>query len=186
MDARSALRIFRVSLVAAAAFAALSAQAGLVTWTIAGPGTNQVTQSGNLATASYDLPGTAGFSTNTWMVRALANSAGSYTFDWDFSGFHSFFGVTAFLTATTGDVLVSAGPASCCTAPSSGFAYSGTYTFDGLNAGDSFGFNLGGRHYDTAQMLNGSLKLTQQVPEPATFALMGIALLGVAAARRKS
>ena len=175
----------RLAVVAAATAASLNAQAGVVTWTITGPGTYGATQSGGTASLAYSQPGTAGYVTNTWQIRAVADEAGDFAFDWDYSGFHSFFNVRAFLTTTLGATLVNAGPTNCCNMPSNGFGYSGSYTFTGMAAGQSFGFNVGGSHFDSSQILQGTVRL-QQIPEPATRALAGLALLGVASSRRKA
>ena len=112
----------RLAAVAAAACVSLSAQAGLVTWTITGPGTSSASQTGNTAALNYSQPGSAGFASQTWAIRAVADTSGSFDFDWDYTGFHSYFQVTAFLTTTLGDTLVNAGPTNCCSSPSAGFA----------------------------------------------------------------
>lgn len=174
----------RLAAVAAAACVSLSAQAGLVTWTITGPGTSSASQTGNTAALNYSQPGSAGFASQTWAIRAVADTSGSFDFDWDYTGFHSYFQVTAFLTTTLGDTLVNAGPTNCCSSPSAGFAYNGRYTFTGLTAGQSFGFNVGGRHGDSRQEKYGTVML-RQIPEPTSLALAGLALLGLAAASRR-
>ncbi len=174
----------RMAAVAAAACVSLSAHAGLVTWTITGPGITSASQAGDTATLNYSQPGSAGYASQTWAIRAVADTSGNFNFDWDYTGFHSFFGVTAFLTTTLGDTLVNAGPANCCSSPSSGFSYNGSYTFTGLTAGQSFGFNVGGAHFDSTQVKQGTVTL-KQIPEPTSLALAGLALLGLAAASRR-
>jgi hypothetical protein len=117
----------------------------------------------------------------------MAPAAGDYRFDWDYSGFHAFFQVTAFLSAfdpggTT--PIYSAGPVNCCASPSNGFNESGTYTFLGLSAGDTFGFTMGGSNFDSDNRLIGTLDLTQ-VPEPASVLLLGLGYGALAAQRRR-
>jgi len=157
-----------------------------VSWNISGPGTTStVTNTSNDWDLNYNLPGTSGYNTNTWSVTGVATQNGDATFDWTYSGFHSFFQVTAFLNTSPGDVLVNAGPQNCCTTPSNGFNYQGTYTFTGLSIGDMIGFSLGGSHYDGTQQLQGNLNLVQNIPEPSFVALFGLGLLGLSFARRR-
>ena len=154
--------------------------AGIIDWDISGPGT--LSSSGSLGdeTLSYNYSAFSG----TWTVFGVADQAGDYTFDYDYSGLHSWYQVTAFLTSSAGDTLYSAGPQNCCTTPSNGFSTSGIYTFTNVGAGDTIGFSLGGSNYDSAQILQGSLHLAQ-VPEPAALALFGLGLLGVAFSKRR-
>jgi hypothetical protein len=53
----------------------------------------------------------------------------------------------------------------CCAAPSGGFDYSGTTSFD-LQAGDVYGFRMTGSHVDRDRRLLGTLTLS--LPTPAT------------------
>lgn len=173
----------RTAIAAGVLLCAGAVQAAPVIWTITGPGTTAATQTGNDAALSYNHPG-ANFATDTWQVRGVATTAGDYNFDWDYTGFHSFFRVTAFLTTTDGDTLVNAGPSNCCTAPSNGFSYIGSHTFSGVAAGSTIGFNMGGSHFDSANAKSGTLRLTQ-IPEPTSLALVSLALLGGAALTRR-
>ena len=154
------------------------------TWTMAGPGTISSTQVGNVTTLTYNI-NPAGFSTRTWTASAIADTSGDYLFNWAYNGFHAFFQVTAFLNAGSTS-LVNTGPNNCCTTPSGGFAYNGFYTFSNINAGDTMAFTFGGKNFDSTNVLVGSLTLNQ-VPEPGTLALLGVALglVGFAARRKQ-
>jgi hypothetical protein len=55
--------------------------------------------------------------------------------------------------------LQSAGPVNCCAAPSGGFNYTGTATFD-LQPGDEYGFRMSGGNSDRDNRLIGALTLT--------------------------
>ena len=166
-----------------------AANATLVSWTISGPGTTAATENspGDWDLTYYVNP--AGFSTVTWTASATAATAGDYSFLWEYSGFHAYYDVTAFLRTTTGETLVNAGPANCCSSPSYSFDYSGgPVVFSNVNAGDTFGFYLGGSNFDINNILSGDLHLTQ-VPEPATlalFALGGLMLLGFGVRRTRA
>jgi hypothetical protein len=161
-----------------------TSSANLIAWNITGPGTTSSTQ---LAPGdwneSYSL-NPAGYSTVTWTVTGMATQAGDYTFDWNYSGFHAYYHVTAFLTALPSTSLYSAGPNNCCTTPSNGFNQSGSYTFTNVAANTLIGFQMGGSNGDSNNILTGTLNLKQvssdtNVPEPSSIALLALGLFGL-------
>lgn len=164
-----------------------------VNWTISGPGTTNTQQvNPGEYSLTYDRPGTAGFSRNTWTVSTVADADGDYTFDWNYIGFHSFFQVRAFLnTFNPNTTLYSAGPVNCCTYPSGGFNESGSFTFSNISAGETFGFTLGGSHFDGTLALSGNLRLKQTggpvtVPENNSIVpLITLGLFGAHSALRR-
>lgn len=152
-------------------------------WTISGPGTTSISGTDGSPTFNYSLA-PAGFNTVTWTASATVLTSGQYAFDWDYSGFHAFFDVTAFLnTINPTSSLVAAGPENCCTAPSAGFNYSGTTGF-AVTAGDTIGFAFGGSNYDSNNVLSGTLTISQ-IPVPATGLLLLSAFAGVGLYQRR-
>jgi hypothetical protein len=117
----------------------------------------------------YSVAGSSG----SWTFSATAKSARRQSVDWYYKGYHAWFQVRVkiekfvvrggkeILTET----LAGAGPVNCCVAPSGGFDYAGTTTFD-LQSGDVYGFRMSGSHLDRDRRLLGTLSLTLQQPAP--------------------
>ncbi len=158
----------------------------LDTWTLSGPGTTSVGGTTLAPEFSYDL-NPAGYGTVTYTAQTTVLDSGFYQFDWDYSGFHAWFAVEAFLkTINPASTLVDVGPANCCSAPSGGFSYTGTEGF-AVTAGDVIGFTFGGSNSDANNVLAGTLQVSP-VPLPAGGLLLVAALggLGLARSRRRS
>lgn len=179
----------RMALCLATVFAAcvMAAQAGAVSlspWTISGPGTTSVSGSDISPVFTYDYA-RPNFNAVTWTAEAMVLESGTYSFDWNYTGFHAFFAVTASLgTTNPTSTLVSAGPNDCCTTPSAGFNYSGRTSFD-VTAGETIGFVFGGDNNDRNNVLRGTLTITS-VPTPAA-GFMLLSVIGAAGfvAKRK-
>jgi hypothetical protein len=161
-----------------------TSSANLINWNIGGLGATSSTQiaPGNWNETYYLKP--AGYNTVSWLVTGMATDAGNYSFDWNYSGFHAYYSVTAFLKTISNTSLYSAGPANCCSSPSGGFNASGSYTFTNVAANTIIGFQVGGRNYDSNNVLSGTLNLkqtsnTSSVPEPSTLALLALGLFGL-------
>lgn len=175
------------SIAVAICLAVCAGQANAIPFAISGPGTTSVVNDGLMSTGTYDNPGLFS-ATQVWDMTAIATGSEKLTFEYDYTGFHSFFRVTAFLQAVDGGITIleSGGPDNCCGGVSNGFSFQGTHTFTGLTAGDVIGFRFGGNHFDGSQQMRGTLKLMQIIPEPATATLGLIGLAGLMVRRRRA
>jgi HYR domain-containing protein len=141
-------------------------------WAGSGPGTAKVVADGATASPRFDYL-TA--SSGNWTFSAVAGSARTVPVKWDYTGFHSWFQVRVslerFVSRGGVDVLkeslVNAGPVNCCSAPSGGFTYGGTSTFN-LQKGDVYGFRMAGSNFDSDPTVRGSLALTELDTTPPT------------------
>lgn len=167
--------------------AAMPAQAAL-TLNGAGPGTVTTVNTESTSTFTCGVDGMSA----TWTLSGIADETGTRTFNYDSTGFYSYFRVRAAASAFSGLITTSlydAGPADCCTTPSSGFNYTGSVTLD-LVAGQEYGFRLSGSNIDTANRLQGVFAVTDvtaAVPEPTTWAMMlvGFGMIGATARYRR-
>lgn len=172
------------ALFAVAIWGGAQAQAASIgAWTLSGPGVTSVSGANDSPTFTYAL-NPAGFDTVTWTASAEVLESGTYEFDWNYSGFHAFFNVTAFLNTTNPfSNLVDEGPENCCTSPSAGFDFSGNTSF-AVTAGDTIGFTFGGSNFDSNNQLNGTL-IIEAVPLPATGLMLLAGVGGMVAMRRR-
>ena len=143
-------------------------------WSGSGPGTINVVSDGISANPlfTYSLNPVGNPPTRTWDFTTVANSTGALTLDYDYSGLHAWFQVTAFLKAivngATVATLVNDGPVNCCTPPSNGFTYTGSFTFNVI-AGDTYGFQFGGSNGDSNNFLQGTLEVLLPPIVPAAW-----------------
>jgi len=194
-----------LTLVALAAFCSVAVMRAApvlnaADWTTAGPTPITVASvTGGGLSFSYSDP--AGYSGLTWSFTNNAPAATGETvgFQWEHSGFYAYFAVTEYVDAfvthdgtTTFFNLNSAGPANCCSAPSNGFDYSGTASLT-IQAGDTYGFEVGGNNGDSNRTFQGTFTLSEtsatpsnSVPEPATLLLVLPGLLAFLRFRARS
>jgi uncharacterized protein YjbI with pentapeptide repeats len=121
----------------------------------------------------------------SWNMSTTALSAKTVNLSYVWSGFHSFFAVTAgldaFVQRNGTDVsvvpLVNVGPTSCdpCRPPSGGFLYFGTTSVT-VQAGDTFGFRLRGTNGDSRNELDGTFTASID----GTTALLGVSPSSIA------
>ena len=175
----------------AAVFAAVDANAAVTPigpFTSSSPGTTVTENYPGSWTMTYVNPTAIQFGPYSWTMSAVATSTETVAIDYLSNGFYGFYRVTADMTATSNGVtqtVYSHGPANCCTSPSAGFNYSGSFMLN-LVAGQPYSVTVTGTNGDIPYNWGGSVTLTQTVPEPASWAMMiiGFAGLGFAGFRR--
>jgi subtilisin family serine protease len=134
-------------------------------WSGTGTATTTVTSDGTTGNAVLDYS-TNGYSGN-WTFNNTAKSDRKQPITWRYKGYHAWFQVRVAIeqfvirngTEIVKQTLQSAGPDNCCAAPSGGFDYTGTATFD-LQPGDVYGFRMSGSNFDSDHRLIGTLTLT--------------------------
>ncbi len=135
-------------------------------WTASGTGTTTATSDGTTASdpvLNYSVAGNSG----SWQFTATAKTAHQQQVIWHYNGYHAWFGVRVgivmFVKRGGQEIvnrsLAAAGPVNCCAAPSGGFDYKGSATFD-LQPGDVYGFRMSGSNADSDRRLLGTLTLT--------------------------
>ena len=151
-----------LTMILAAALSTLSASSAFAAspdaWTATGP---TATSSGD-AVMQYALAGRTG----TWTMQATAGAARKLSVTWNYKGYHAYFGVKVAIqkfvirngSEIITETLQSASADRFCQAPSGGFDYSGTTSFD-AQAGDIYGFRMTGKNFDSDARLNGTLTL---------------------------
>ena len=134
-------------------------------WSGTGTGTTTVTADGANGNAVLDYSANA--HSGNWTFGNTAKSARKQSIAWRYKGYHAWFQVRVAIeqfvirngVEIAKQTLQSAGPVNCCAAPSGGFDYTGTATFD-LQPGDEYGFRISGGNFDSDNRLIGTLTLT--------------------------
>jgi hypothetical protein len=160
--------LFALGLTASRASAATPGEP----WAASGTGTTTATADGTSGDAvlDYSVAGSNG----AWTFKATAKTARQQSANWHYKGYHAWFqvrvGIEKFVIRNGQEIvkqgLAGAGPVNCCAAPSGGFDYSGTTSFD-LQAGDVYGFRMTGSNMDSDRRLIGTLSLSLPTPAPA-------------------
>lgn len=119
------------------------------------------------ATMAYTSPYNPNYGIpHTWRFTTTASEVATVTLPWRFTGFHSWYQAEARLRVYVRrggtDVF---GPYLFIGGVPGEFSLSGTATFAVL-AGDEYGFEVYGYHYDGTSVLNGSLSVTVPLPPP--------------------
>ena len=132
--------------------------------------------SGGLVQLDYDL-NPAGDGTTSWFMNSVAAGTGQIQLDWRYTGFHAWFDVDVDLevfvigaeSSDFSEVLVDAhADDNASGEPTGGFDYEGTVTLN-VEAGDTIGFELSGRNYDTTNILRGTLQVGFNVLQNGSF-----------------
>ena len=139
-------------------------------WSASGTGAS-VTSDGTSGdpVLDYSVNGSSG----AWKFSATAKFERRQPVTWRYKGYHAWYQVRVAIekfvirngTEIITETLRSTGPVNCCAAPSGGFDYTGTTTFD-LQPGDVYGFRISGSHFDSDRRLIGTLSLSIPVVLP--------------------
>jgi hypothetical protein len=140
---------------------------GAQPWTGTGPGIITTTVLPTDVILSYNHT-PSGYSYQTWIYTTTAVTTGNYTFNWNYSGLHSWFMVTqhleAFANGPLGETVVQlvnvfiGGDAG-------NFNFTGTTVLP-LTAGYTWGVRPAGQNGDSSQILFGTVHLTDPVIIP--------------------
>ena len=157
---RGILTLVAMMLLSAQAQAATSLKS--LAWQADGPGTRTVTPDSGPADAvtfDYQLVSTSVYSQQTWTFSAIAPESTVLNFDWNYTGFHSWYAVYA------NAVAFADGPNGRTTTPLYSRNYGDAWQVSGTaslqtSAGYAFGVIVQGSNFDLDPTLRGSIKLT--------------------------
>ena len=145
---------------------------GAAPWTGAGNGTVTATVNNPTSvTLGYDFyyPEPPQYDQQTWTYTTNAVASGNVTFDWTYTGFHSYFQISealeAYANGPTGPTVIIPLASGSCPESCPTFSYNGTVTLP-LIAGYTWGIRASGKNYDYHRTLQGTITLTNQVIIP--------------------
>ena len=141
--------------------------AGSSAWTGAGNGTLTETVLTDSVSLHYDdTP--SGYSEQQWTFATTAVSTGAYNFSWSYGGLHSWFqshqALEAFADGPSGTTTIQLVPLDYLNT-GNGFGYSGTATLP-LTQGYNWGVRPSGGHFDSSQILVGTVTIADNVVIP--------------------
>ncbi len=106
-------------------------------------------------TTSFSAIRKAGSATGTASSPSSLPGSGTVSFDWNYSGFHSWYRTQAVLIVFSGDDEAEVFNG----AVGGGFDRSGSFEME-VEAGQTFGFIIGGKNFDSNSRLRGTLMLS--------------------------
>jgi len=129
-------------------------------WTASGPGSIVTDADQNDGIVSFEYVSTTNV-VNSWSFQTIATETDTVTLQYDWTGFHGFFGASTRLSSfgDGGSSLVVEGPVFDGSSPAGGFNYTGTVTLN-LVAGEVYGFSLSGNSSDIDDRLFGTFIVT--------------------------
>lgn len=99
-----------------------------------------------------------GVSFRTASYSAVAANNGTVTLDWEYTGFHAFFATRAQLIVWAGTAGGQVDSVEIDQATGGGYSFSGSSAI-AVEAGQPFGFTIGGSNFDSNSRLDGILKV---------------------------
>lgn len=140
-----------------------SQSAGSSSWTAAGAGTVTSQVNPHCANLKYnDVP--SGYSQQTFAFTTTAVATTSYSFNWTYTGLHSWFQayaeLEAFANGPDGETVVSLQPS---TSVYDFFSFGGSASLP-LTAGYTWGIRAKGVHFDSSQILLGTISVADTPP----------------------
>ena len=139
--------------------------AGSTPWTATGPGALAPYVQTDSVSLQYNSSTEPCCSRYYWGYTTTAPASGAYTFDYRYTGFHSYFAVDAYLEVfVNGPNGMTVTPLKSFTCPGNcgaGFDLSGTQTVT-LFAGYTWGIRANGYNFDTTRIFQGTITVVDQ------------------------